>query len=77
MGGFGSFWTESDGVGRAVTLLLLAMSVGAWVTILWKSWVLRRALHDVATLDTHGVISALINSYLLPLQLLVFDGGKP
>ena len=48
MGGFGSFWTESDGVGRAVTLLLLAMSVGAWVTILWKSWVLRRAIGDVA-----------------------------
>ena len=48
MNGFGSFWTESDGVGRAVTLLLLAMSVGAWVTILWKSWVLRRARRDVA-----------------------------
>ena len=48
MNGFGSFWTESDGVGRAVTLLLLAMSVGAWVTILWKAWVLRRARRDVA-----------------------------
>ena len=48
MNGFGSFWSESDGVGRAVTLLLLAMSVGAWVTILWKSWVLQRARRDVA-----------------------------
>lgn len=25
----------------------------------------------------HGVISLLISSYLLPLQLFVFDGGKP
>ena len=48
MNGFGSFWSESDGVGRAVTLLLLAMSVAAWVTILWKSWVLQRARRDVA-----------------------------
>ena len=47
MNGFGSFWSESDGVGRAVTLLLLAMSVAAWVTILWKSWVLQRARRDV------------------------------
>ena len=48
MNGFGSFWSDSDGVGRAVTLLLLAMSVAAWVTILWKAWVLRRAQRDVA-----------------------------
>ena len=48
MGGFGTFWNGSDGVGRAVTLLLLAMSVSAWVTILWKVWVLQRARVDVA-----------------------------
>ncbi len=48
MDGFGSFWNTSDAVGRAVTLLLLAMSISAWVTILWKIWVLQRARHDVA-----------------------------
>ncbi len=48
MDGFGAFWDSSDGVGRAVTLLLLAMSVSAWVTILWKLWVLQRAQRDVA-----------------------------
>jgi biopolymer transport protein ExbB len=48
MGGFGTYWNGSDAVGRAVTLLLLAMSVSAWVTILWKFWVLQRARHDVA-----------------------------
>ena len=42
------FWDSSDGVGRAVALLLLAMSVSAWVLILWKGWVLRRAAGDIA-----------------------------
>ena len=36
MDGFSTFWNASDGVGRAVTLLLLAMSISAWVTSLWK-----------------------------------------
>ena len=36
-------WAQSDLVGRAVGLLLLAMSVGAWALILWKAWLLRRA----------------------------------
>ncbi|HLO95304.1 MAG TPA: MotA/TolQ/ExbB proton channel family protein, partial [Burkholderiaceae bacterium] len=40
--------TQSDGVGRAVALLLLAMSVSAWVLILWKTWQLQRARRDLA-----------------------------
>jgi biopolymer transport protein ExbB len=48
MDGFGGYWSGSDSVGRAVALLLLAMSVSAWVTILWKGWVLQRARRDVA-----------------------------
>ena len=48
MGGFLQFWTQSDAVGRAVALLLLAMSVSAWVLIFWKSWQLRRARRDLA-----------------------------
>jgi biopolymer transport protein ExbB len=47
MDGFGTFWNASDAIGRAVALLLLAMSVSSWVTILWKSWVLQRARHDI------------------------------
>jgi len=43
MGGFADFWGQSDLVGRAVALLLLAMSVSAWALILWKTWLLRRA----------------------------------
>jgi len=45
--GFSSFWATSDGIGRAVALLLLAMSVASWVTILWKGWVLQRARRDI------------------------------
>ncbi len=48
MDGLSHFWDSSDGVGRAVALLLLAMSVAAWVLILWKGWVLRRAAGDIA-----------------------------
>ena len=47
MEGLAHFWDRSDGIGRAVALLLLLMSVTAWVVILWKGWVLRRAGQDV------------------------------
>lgn len=40
---FTALWAQSDAVGRAVALLLLAMSVSAWALILWKTWLLRRA----------------------------------
>ncbi|KQY90454.1 MULTISPECIES: MotA/TolQ/ExbB proton channel family protein [Roseateles] len=48
MGGFADFWAQSDLVGRAVALLLLAMSVSAWALILWKTWLLRRARRGLA-----------------------------
>lgn len=45
---FADFWAQSDLVGRAVALLLLAMSVSAWALILWKTWLLRRARRGLA-----------------------------
>jgi len=48
MQGLQQFWQQTDGVGRAVAMLLLAMSVSAWVVILWKFWVLQRARRDIA-----------------------------
>ena len=39
--------SQGDAVSMSVVLLLLAMSVGSWVVILWKSWLLRRASQDV------------------------------
>lgn len=39
---------HGDTVSAVVTLLLLAMSVASWVVILWKTLLLRRAVHGVA-----------------------------
>ncbi|HWH75170.1 MAG TPA: MotA/TolQ/ExbB proton channel family protein [Methylibium sp.] len=42
------FWAEGDAVARGVALLLLAMSIAAWVLIFWKAWLLRRVRRDLA-----------------------------
>lgn len=47
MGDFSNFWSQGDWVLRSVTLLLLGMSVSAWVLIFWKVWVLNRARLDL------------------------------
>ena len=47
MDGLLQFWAETDAIGRTVAALLLAMSVSAWVLILWKGWVLQRARRDI------------------------------
>jgi biopolymer transport protein ExbB len=39
---------QGDTATQTVTVVLLAMSVGSWVIILWKTWLLRRAGGDVA-----------------------------
>jgi biopolymer transport protein ExbB len=48
MGGLQQFWDQADMVTRSVAALLLAMSVSAWVLILWKGWLLRRVRMDIA-----------------------------
>ena len=47
MQGLLQFWAENDAIGRTVVVLLLAMSVSAWVLIFWKGWVLLRARRDL------------------------------
>jgi biopolymer transport protein ExbB len=47
MGGFEHFWNLGDAITRSVALLLLLMSVSAWVVILWKGWLLRRVRSDM------------------------------
>ena len=58
MGGLQDFWSNSDLIGRTVALTLLGLSIGTWVIILWKGWVLRRALGDIGRdelpVDTGG-----------------------
>jgi biopolymer transport protein ExbB len=48
MGGFANFWSQADGIIRAVAALLLLMSISAWVLIFWKGWLLRRVRSDIA-----------------------------
>jgi biopolymer transport protein ExbB len=48
MGGIEHFWSQGDAVTRGVALLLLVMSVCAWVVILWKAWLFRRVRGDIA-----------------------------
>ena len=47
MSGLAGFWTQGDPVIRGVALLLLLMSISAWVVIFWKGWLLRRVHGDI------------------------------
>jgi biopolymer transport protein ExbB len=47
MQGLLAHWASADAVIRATALLLLAMSVAAWVLIVWKGRLLRRARADL------------------------------
>ena len=48
MGELPSFWSGGDVIERLVALLLFVMSIGSWVLIVWKTWVLRRVGKDLA-----------------------------
>jgi biopolymer transport protein ExbB len=48
MSGFQQFWQQGDAITRGVALLLLLMSISAWVVIFWKGWLLRRVRSDIA-----------------------------
>ena len=87
MDGLAQFWSRGDAVGRAVALLLLAMSVAAWVLILWKGWLLRRAARDIAravpsfwdagTLDEGRARLASLDRERLLLPLLDAAAARP
>ena len=47
MNGFQQFWQQGDAITRSVALLLLLMSISAWVLIFWKGWLLRRVRSDI------------------------------
>ena len=47
MSGFTQFWDQGDLITRGVALLLLLMSISAWVLIFWKGWLLRRVRSDI------------------------------
>ncbi len=47
MSGFSNFWSQGDTITRSVALLLLLMSISAWVVIFWKGWLLHRVHVDL------------------------------
>ena len=47
MDGVTAFWARGDAISRGVAVLLLAMSIAAWVLIFWKGWLLRRVRRDI------------------------------
>jgi len=47
MDGLEHLWREGDPVILTVAVLLLLMSVSAWVLIAWKGWLLARVRHDL------------------------------
>lgn len=47
MGGLMQYWEQGDAIGRAVAIMLLLMSISAWVVIFWKGWLLKRARRDL------------------------------
>ena len=47
MSGFQHFWQQGDVITRSVAVLLLLMSISAWVVIFWKGWLLRRVRVDI------------------------------
>jgi len=89
MTGFETFWEQGDAITRSVALLLLLMSVSAWVTIFWKGWLLRRARADIEravpafwaapTLDEGRVQLALFDreGVLQPLLLAATANANP
>jgi biopolymer transport protein ExbB len=42
-----ALFSRGDTLSTVVVLLLLAMSVGSWVVLLWKGWLLQRATKDM------------------------------
>ncbi|RQP22355.1 MotA/TolQ/ExbB proton channel family protein [Piscinibacter terrae] len=47
MSGLQHFWQQGDAITRSVAVLLLLMSISAWVMIFWKGWLLRRVRVDI------------------------------
>ena len=76
-----------DAVGNTVAMLLLAMSVGSWVVLLWKGWLLQRAMRDVgrstqafwqaASLDDGLTVVRSLDREQLLLPLVQASMAKP
>lgn len=74
MGGVWQTIWQGDAISRSVAVLLLAMSVASWVIILWKGWLLRRAVRNVQTSTAAFWQAAGLDE--AQLRLKTFDAGR-
>ena len=82
-----TFWDQGDAIIRGVAVMLLLMSVGAWVVILWKGWLLKRVRVDLeravpafwaaASLDAGGVQLTAFDREQVLRPLLAAAVAKP
>lgn len=49
MTGLSHLWGQGDPISKGVALMLLLMSISAWVVIFWKGWLLARARRGLAS----------------------------
>ena len=66
--------TQGGLVSQMVALLLFLMSIASWVVILWKSWLLQRAVGDVARSTVAFWQSASIDDAREKLSVFDRDG---
>lgn len=66
--------TQGGLVSQMVALLLFLMSIASWVVILWKSWLLQRAVGDVARSTAAFWQSASIDDAREKLSVFDRDG---
>ena len=70
MGGLQHFWEQGDLITRGVAVLLLLMSVSAWVLIVWKGWLLRRVRSmspdtDVVIMTAFSSVPSVVTAFKL------------
>ena len=74
MGNLLMYWQQGDAVSRAVALTLLVMSIGSWVLVFWKGWVLRRVRHDLSSAPAHYWAASDVTAARQALQPLDREG---
>lgn len=57
--GISHFWSEADAIIRLTAYVLLAMSIGSWCVILWKTWAWLRVRRASARLDQFWLAQSL------------------
>jgi biopolymer transport protein ExbB len=74
MGNLMMYWQQGDAVSRAVAITLLVMSIGSWVLVFWKGWVLRRVRQDLTAAPARYWAAADVSGARQALQAVDREG---